>query len=295
MGIEKVQSPAFGQVPALYRVRVGDILVTAVSDGYIKGGEGILRNVDADAAKEVLQASHRYPPVVDVNAFVVEHAGRTMLIDTGSGAYMGRSAGRLAANLQAANILAADIDTVFLTHIHPDHVGGLTDQGTPRFPNAEIAVSAVEHAYWMDDAVMQRARESQRALFFGCPREQLAPYRDRLRVLADGEIFPGVTVVPAPGHTPGHSICWISSGADTLLIWGDTVHVPEVQTAFPDAGVTFDVDPLEAAKSRRRVFDMVIAERAPVMGMHLGFPGLMQLEQHGEGYKLISLPWRHTI
>jgi glyoxylase-like metal-dependent hydrolase (beta-lactamase superfamily II) len=218
-----------------------------------------------------------------------------MLIDTGSGGYMGRNAGRLAANLHAANISAADIDTVFLTHIHPDHVGGLTDQGTPRFPNAEIAVSAVEHAYWMDDAVMRRPKESQRALFFECPREQLAPYRNRLRLLADGEIFPGVNVLPAPGHTPGHSICLISSGADTLLIWGDTVHVPEVQTTFPDAGVVFDVDPLHAAKSRRRVFDMVIAESTPVMGMHLGFPGLMQLERHGEGYKLISLPWRHTL
>lgn len=294
MGIERVQSPEFRQVPALYRVRVGDILVTAVSDGYIKGGEGILRNVDLEAAREVLHASHRYPPSVEVNAFVIEHGGRTMLIDTGSGAYMGRHAGRLAANLHAASISVADIDTIFLTHIHPDHVGGLTDQGTPRFSNAEIAVSAVEYAYWMDDAAMQRAKESQRALFFECPREQLAPYRNRLRLLADGEIFPGVTVLRAPGHTPGHSICLISSGADTLLIWGDTVHVPEVQTAFPDTGVVFDVDPSEAAKSRRRVFDMVIAERTPIMGMHLGFPGLMHLDKYREGYRLVPLPWRHS-
>ncbi len=294
MGIENNKLSKFAQVPAVYRVRVGDIQVTAVSDGYIKGGEGILRNIEPDAAKEVLDASHRYPPSVDVNAFVVEYAGRTMLIDTGSGAYMGRSAGRLAANLQAANISAADIDTVFLTHIHPDHVGGLAEQGMPRFPNAEIAVSAIEYAYWMDDALMQGAKESQRALFFACPRDQLAPYRDRMRLMADGEIFPGVTVLPAPGHTPGHSVCLISSGTDKLLIWGDTVHVPEVQTAFPDAGVVFDVDPPAAAKSRRSVFDMVIAERTPVMGMHLGFPGLMHLDKYGQGFRLIPLPWRHS-
>lgn len=295
MKIAEYQSSKVEQVPAVYRVRVGDILVTAVSDGYIKGGEGILRNVDIDAANVLLRASHRYPALVDVNAFVVEKAGRTMLIDTGSGVYMGRSAGRLAANLHTTNISVKDIDTILLTHIHPDHVGGLTDQGAPRFPNAELAVSAAEYAYWMDNSVMQRAKESQRALFFECPREQLAPYRNRLRHFADGEVFPGVTVLPAPGHTPGHSICVISSGTDTLLIWGDTVHVPEVQTAFPDAGVVFDVDPPTAAKSRRRVFDMVIAERIPIMGMHLGFPGFMHLEKHGQGYRLIALPWRHSL
>ena len=283
------------QFPALYRIRVGDILVTAVSDGYIKGGEGILRNVDADAANVVLRASHRYPSIVDVNAFVIERAGRAMLIDTGSGAYMGRNAGLLAANLHAASISIADIDTIFLTHIHPDHVGGLSDKGTRRFPNAELVVNAAEYSYWMDEEALKHVKESQRALFFERPREQLAPYLDRLRLFTGGEVFPGVTVLPMPGHTPGHSICLVSSGPDTLLIWGDTVHVPEVQTAFPDAGVVFDVDPPNAAKSRRRVFDMVTAERIPVMGMHLGFPGLIQLEPHGEGYKPLSLPWRHTL
>jgi glyoxylase-like metal-dependent hydrolase (beta-lactamase superfamily II) len=285
------------KVPAIYRIRVGELLVTALSDGYVKGGEGILRNVDFDAAKAVLHAARRYPPVVEINAFVVQHSGRTMLIDTGTGGYMGRSAGSLASNLRAAGIDSLAIDTVFLTHIHPDHIGGLTDRadGRARFPNAELAVSADEYAYWMDDAVMQRARKDDRPLFFECPREQLAPYRDRLRLSEDGEIFSGVTVLKAPGHTPGHAICLISSGNETLLIWGDTVHVPEVQTAFPQAGVVFDVDPQGAANTRRRVFDMVATERIPVMGMHLGFPGLMYLDQCGEGYRLIPVPWQHIL
>lgn len=282
-------------MPPVSRVRVGDILVSVVSDGYVKGGEGILRNVDIDAANSLLRTAQRYPASVAINAFVVEKADRAMLIDTGSGTYMGRNAGRLASHLHAANISAQDIDTVLLTHIHPDHVGGLADQGAPRFPNAELAVSAVEYAYWMDDSVMQHAEKEQRALFFECPRQQLAPYRNRMRHFVDGDVFPGVTVLPAPGHTPGHSICVISSGTDTLLIWGDTVHVPEVQTTFPDAGVVFDVDPSTAVETRRHVFDMVSVERIPIMGMHVGFPGLMHLEKHGQGYGLIPLPWRHTL
>lgn len=296
MSIEVTQS-APAQVPAVYRIRVGDVLVTALSDGYVKGGEVILRNVDLDAAKAVLHATHRYPAVVEINTFVVQHSGRTMIVDTGAGGYMGRNAGCLASNLRAAGIDSLAIDTVFLTHIHPDHVGGLTDKadGKARFPNAELAVSADEYAYWMDDATMQRAGKNDRALFFECPREQLAPYRDRLRLFRDGEIFPGATVLKAPGHTPGHTMCLIASGAETLLIWGDTVHVPEVQTAFPRAGVVFDVDPQGAADTRRRVFDMVATDRMPVMGMHLGFPGLMYLDRHDEGYRLVPMPWRHTL
>jgi glyoxylase-like metal-dependent hydrolase (beta-lactamase superfamily II) len=297
MPVETNQSAPVTQVPAIYRVRVGELLVTALSDGYVKGAEGILRNVDLDAAKALLHAARRSPPVVEINAFVVQHAGRTMLIDTGAGGYMGRNAGLLASNLAAAGIDNLAIDTVFLTHIHPDHIGGLTDrvEGKARFPNAELAVSADEYAYWMDDAMMQRASKDNRALFFECPREQLAPYRDRLRLFEDGEIFPGVTALKAPGHTPGHAMGLLSSGTETLLIWGDTVHVPEVQTAFPHAGVVFDVDSQGAADTRRRVFDMVAADRMPVMGMHLGFPGLMHLDRSGEGYRQMPMPWRHTL
>lgn len=285
---EKTEQVTVGEpVLAPYRIQIGDITVTALSDGYIKGGEGVLRNVDADAAAEVLRAANRFPPVVHVNAFVVQNAGRTMLIDTGSGPYMGRRAGTLASSLDAAGIAATDIDMVFLTHIHPDHIGGLSDNGKARFPNSEVAVHASEYAYWMDDATMQQAHESQRALFFEAPRQQLAPYRDRLRLFNDESVFPGVTALPAPGHTPGHTTCLINSRKDSLLIWGDTVHVPEVQTAFPDAGVLFDIDPAKAASSRRRTFDIVTADKIPVMGMHVGPPGLVHLERSGQGYRLV--------
>ncbi|MEH2513377.1 glyoxylase-like metal-dependent hydrolase (beta-lactamase superfamily II) [Nitrobacteraceae bacterium AZCC 1564] len=285
---EKAEPVSAGEsVPAPYRIQIGDMTVIALSDGYVKGGDGILRNVDSDAAAAVLRAANRYPPVVHVNAFIVQNAGRTMLIDTGSGPYMGRRAGTLASCLDAAGIAAKDIDTVFLTHIHPDHIGGLTDDGKARFPNAEVAVHASEYAYWMDDATMQQAPESQRALFFEAPRQQLAPYRDRLRLFNDESLFPGVTALPAPGHTPGHTACLIHSGQDSLLIWGDTVHVPEVQTAFPEAGVVFDIDPAKAASSRRRMFDIAVTEKLPVMGMHVGPPGLTHLERCGEGYRLL--------
>lgn len=282
------------QVPAFYRFKLGDLAVTIISDGFIKGGETILRNIDRDRASEVLRANHRVPTLVNVNAFVVESTGRTMLIDTGSGKSMGRNAGLVGANLEAAGFSRSTIDTVFLTHIHPDHSGGLSADGGARFPNAELLVNAAEHAFWMDDANKSGFDDQQRAMFFDAARTQLAPYRNRLRLIEDGEIFPGVAAQRSPGHTPGHSTCILSSGADTLMIWGDTVHIPEVQTAYPDASVVFDVDAAAAAASRRRILDQTTTEQMVVLGMHLGFPGLSRVEREKQGYRLVALPWHRA-
>ncbi len=291
--MEKQSAPHTAPGPAFYRLRVGDLIVTAISDGYIKGGEAVLRNIDADLAAAALRRSHRYPAIVEVNAFVVETATHRLLIDTGSGRSMGRNAGALSSNLAAAGIAADDIDTVFLTHIHPDHVGGLTANGQARFPNAELAFSAAEFDYWMGAGPIAIA-DSQRALFVDLPREQIAPYRDRLRPLDRGEIVPGVTMIAAPGHTPGHTMCLVSSGNDSLLIWGDIVHVPDVQIAHPEAGVVFDVDAAAAAETRRRVFDMAVADDLAVMGMHTGFPARLKLTRDKSGCSSTALPWYQT-
>jgi glyoxylase-like metal-dependent hydrolase (beta-lactamase superfamily II) len=285
------------QIPGVYHRRVGDIVVTAISDGFLDGTLDVLRNVTQEAARQILAESFRPARRTAVNAFLVYSAGRLALIETGSGNYLLPTAGKVMANIKAAGVDPADIEAILLTHMHPDHSAGLTDMATGRrnFPNAELVVHENEPRHWFDDAKMAVATERARKLYFQCAREQTAPYRDRMRLFKEGEIFPGVTAIPRHGHTPGHTTFMISSGKEQLLIWGDTVHVPEVQTARPEVCMEFDTDADAAAASRRKVFDMVATERLLVTGMHLHFPGFAHLARRGAGYQLIPAAWEQSL
>ena len=209
-----------------------------------------------------------------VNAFLVYSAGRLALIDTGCGGYLTPTTGKLLANLKAAGVDPADIDTVLLTHVHPDHSGALVDMTTGKrnFPNAELVMHENEIAHWFDDAKMAAGSEREKRLFFQAGRDQLAPYKDRWRLFKSGEVFPGVTAIPRPGHTPGHTTYMISSGNEQLLIWGDTIHVQELQTAHPEVCLDFDVTRSLPSSSRRQVFDMVATDKLLFTGMHMHFP-----------------------
>jgi glyoxylase-like metal-dependent hydrolase (beta-lactamase superfamily II) len=285
------------QIPGVYHRRVGSITVTAISDGYLDGTLDVLRNISQEDARQILTDAFRPARRTAVNAFLIRTGDRCALMETGSGNYLLPTAGKVLANLAAAAAHPTAIDTILLTHMHPDHSAGLTDPATGRahFPNAELVVHENEPRHWFDDANMAKANERGRKLFFECAREQTAPYRDRMRTFMQGEVFPGVTAIPRPGHTPGHTTFLISSGKDQLLIWGDTVHVPEVQTARPEVCMEFDTDADAAAASRRRVFDMVATDRLPVTGMHLHFPGFAHLVRRGTGYQLIPMAWEQDL
>jgi glyoxylase-like metal-dependent hydrolase (beta-lactamase superfamily II) len=126
-------------------------------------------------------------------------------------------------------------------------------------------------------------------------RAQIAPYQEVIRLFKDGEVFPGVTAIPIPGHTPGHCGYLVSSGTQQLLIWGDVVHVPEVQVALPDTGTVFDIDFEQAQTSRKRILDQVATDRLLVAGMHLHFPAFYNLAREGRGYFLHPEAWLHAL
>lgn len=286
------------QIAAVYHRRIGDIVVTALSDGTLERTHEMMRNVAEPDAKALLAAAFRPSFLLSINAFVIHSGSRLALVETGSGNYLGASAGHLLANLKATGIEPGEIDTILLTHMHPDHSAGLTDMATGRanYANAELVVHENEPRHWLhDDAAMARGTEREKKLMFQQAREQCAPYRERMRTFTKGEVFPGVTAVPCHGHTPGHTGYLIESGGERLLIWGDVVHMPEVQVPRPEVSMVVDTDPEAAAASRRRIFDMVAAERLLVTGMHLHFPGFGHITRDGAGYRYVPEAWRQTL
>jgi glyoxylase-like metal-dependent hydrolase (beta-lactamase superfamily II) len=288
------------QVPGVYHRRLGDVLVTGLSDGYMDFGYEIFRNIPEDETKAILARERRLsPPRISINAFALRFGGRTYLVDCGSADTMGPTCGRLPENLAVAGIPPSSVDGVLLTHVHPDHSNGLTDTATGErlFPNAEVILHENEMSHWFDDAMMAKADERPRRRYFVAGRAQLTPYRtaDRLRTFSQGEILPGVTAIPIPGHTPGHTAYVMSSGGESMVIWGDTVHVPEVQVARPEVTMQFDTDPEAGAVSRKKVFDMAVAENMLVGGMHLHFPGFGRMHREAGKYAVIAEQWAFTV
>lgn len=286
------------QIPGIYHRRVGDTVVTAISDGYLNGNLDVLVNISSSEADSLMSKAFREMPdrgrQTSVNTFVVRVPGQPpVVIDAGSGDIFGPTAGKQSENLVAAGIRQEDVKTVLLTHMHPDHSGGLakTESQGYRFPNAEIVMHENELAHWQDDGEMAKVSEQERHFFFQGARNQIHHYLKRVRLFTSGEVVPGIHAVPSPGHTPGHTSYLISSGSESLLIWGDTVHIPEVQVPRPEAGIAFDTDIDAAVVTRKRIFDMAESENFLIAGMHLHFPAFSRMKRSADSYILLPEPW----
>lgn len=277
--------------PGFYRRRVGGFTVTAVNDGTLNLSPAILRGIgEAEAAALAGARFGTRPAHGYVNTFLVQGAGRTILIDTGAADSMAPTLGRLLPNLAAAGVQPGDVDLVLLTHFHPDHSNGLAAKdGTAVFPNAALSVSEAEAAFWLDTDP-EGAAEGLRP-YLAAARAAVAPYAGRFTRSGGQPVAPGVTPVALPGHTPGHTGYRIDDGGESLLIWGDIMHMPDVQAPHPEVTVVYDLDPAQAEASRRRVLDMVAADRLAVAGMHLHFPGFAHVERAGAGYAVVTEPW----
>jgi glyoxylase-like metal-dependent hydrolase (beta-lactamase superfamily II) len=256
-------------------IALGEYTVTAFSDGLFETTIDVTVNVDKEMTQKVSGKRLTDPVFLSVNAFLVEGRGVRALVDAGSGDTMGPGLGKLPENLRAAGIALDSITHVLLTHIHPDHSNGLIDgAGTAWFPKAEVVTQDVEMKFWCERDLAQAAHERQRGNMVRA-RAALAPYAKRTRRIGGGkaEILPGIHAQASPGHTPGHTMWIVDGGRDSLMIWGDTIHMAFLQLPRPDVAFIFDVDPELAVKSRLRLLDQVAADRMRITGMHLDFPG----------------------
>ena len=264
--------------------KIGDIAVTAVSDGVLSTSLDVVIGLERAEAERLAGKKAGEPVEIAVNAFLLELDGVRALIDTGAGNTMGPTLGKLPDNLRAFGVAPEKIETIFLTHLHPDHSNGLVDDaGAAVYPNAEIILHETEATFWLDrDPSTGESERISRNIAKAAVTT--APYRARMRKVRDGEVMAGVSAMLLPGHTPGHTGWFIQSGSESLLIWGDLVHLAAIQVPRPDTGLIYDVDPRMACATRKRMFDRVAADKLRIGGAHLDFPGFGYIVRDGTGF-----------
>jgi glyoxylase-like metal-dependent hydrolase (beta-lactamase superfamily II) len=282
------------QHAGIHAVRIGDITVTALNDGQFTASTDLIVGLDHTTAAEQETSLFRpLPPRITVNAFLLEVGGKKALIDTGCGTAFGPTMGGSMARLNSLGIADADIDTILITHAHVDHISGLlTPDGVPRFPNAELVLTAAEAGFWLDEATANAAPDAAKDSFATAKR-CLTPYAARTRLVTMGQdALPGIACHPLPGHTPGHTGWLITSGPDSLLVWGDIVHLPGIQFAHPEAGLIYDTDAEAARTTRSRALAWASADRMMIAGMHLDFAPFGHITTTGTAYSFIPLVWQ---
>ncbi|NJC70037.1 MBL fold metallo-hydrolase [Planosporangium thailandense] len=265
-------------------VTIGNYAITALSDGYLTASLDLLVNIDQDEASELHRrsGSHDHSPM-HINSYLLHGNGHVALVDAGAGGVK-QWGGELEERLPLAGVQRSDVDTILLTHAHPDHIGGLTDiAGRATFPNAELVIDDREVAFWRDDANLAHASERARGNF-QIARRALDAYADRLRSFTANEALPGIEAVPLHGHTTGHTGYLVGGPARSMLFWGDTVHFPLIQAARPEASVILDNDPVGAAASRLKTLEMASAEHLLVAGAHLNERGFARVARSKNGY-----------
>ena len=295
------EAPAAGtQTPGVYRYKIGAFELTALYDGiwYRPIGDKFIRNAPFAQVEHALDLA--FMPhdklATPFTTLVVNTGKKLVLIDTGTGGQISPTAGMIGDNLAAAGISPKAVDQIVISHFHPDHINGIKDKDNALvFPNAEIMVPEAEWAYWMDDANMNAAPAADKLTFHNQRRIFSDIAKNVTHYRPGAEVAPGIETMPAPGHTPGHTVFAIHSGDQSLMVLSDTAQHPAIFARHPDWVAAFDVDGAAAVATRKKLFDRAAADRMLVTGYHFPFPACGHLVKTASGYEHVPVEWQPNL
>jgi glyoxylase-like metal-dependent hydrolase (beta-lactamase superfamily II) len=284
------------QAPGYYRMMLGDIEVTALLDGTLDlQPKQLLTNTTQQDVGKLLDKSFQKDTVqTSVNGYLINTGSKLVLVDTGAAGLFGPTAGNLLANLKASGYQPEQVDEVYITHMHPDHVGGLLADGKPAFPNAIVRADQHDADFWLNQATMEKAPKEVQGFFQGA-MASLNPYvaAGKFKPFdGEAELVPGVRSFAARGHTPGHSIYAVESKGQKLVLWGDLMHVAAVQFPQPQVTISFDNDSKSAAIQRKKAYADAAKGGFLVAGAHLPFPGIGHIRAEGRGYVWVPVDYQ---
>ncbi|KQV59865.1 MBL fold metallo-hydrolase [Duganella sp. Root336D2] len=278
------------QAPGFYRMNVGDFEVSVLNDGTIDLPMDQLLHQKPEKTTKTLEHSFLKSPVeTSVNAFLVNTGTKLVLIDTGAGGLFGPTLGNILSSLKAAGYQPEQVDEIYITHLHGDHVGGLGAQDKPAFPNAVVRMDKRDADYFLSKANLDKASAEAKDNFQG-PIKAVSGYAGKVKPFeGNTELVPGVRSSSSYGHTPGHTTYVVESKGQKLVLIGDLMHNAAVQ--LPDPGVTiqFDSDSKAALAQRKAAFAEAAKQGYWMGAAHLPFPGVGHLRAEGKGYKFFPV------
>jgi len=287
------------QGPGVYYFNVGDVRVTALSDGTVPQDlHKLLRDTTNERTDGLLRASFLVNPVeASINEWLFKLGDRTVLVDTGSGDLFGPGyGGKLVQSLSAAGVRPEQVTDILLTHAHDDHMGGLVQGGRLAFPNATVHVGKPDVDFFLDRSNAARSHYDMK--YFDEAFAKLKPCVDAGKVetfSATTEIMPGVTAGLHPGHTPGSAFYTLESSGQKIVFVGDIVHIASVQFPDPTITIEYDVNTAQAAAVRQQAFSEFARDRTLIAVPHVPFPGVGHVRAVGTGFEWVPIDYGNRL
>ena len=282
------------QAPGFYRTTLGDFEVTVLNDGTLDlPVSKLLKQPEAKTRAALDKSFLKEPLQTSVNAFLINTGSKLILVDSGAGSLFGPNLGKFAANLKAAGYTPDQVDEIYITHMHSDHVGGLASKDQRVFPNAIVRAGKQDADYYLSQANLDQAKPDAKANFEG-PMVSLTPYVKAGKfqpITANGELAPGIRSQFNGGHTLGHISYVVESKGQKLVLLGDLLHVQSVQFDDPNVGIAFDTDSSVAIKERNAAFAAAAKGGYLVGAAHLSFPALGHVRANGKAYQFVPVSY----